>query len=72
MRDPAVEVAQERGAAGEDDAAVDDVGGELGRGALEDGAAGADDRRGRVVRLVQWRLTTHPSAIPYNALRRTP
>ena len=43
LGDEAVEVAEEGGAAGEDDAAVDDVGGELGRGALEDGAAGADD-----------------------------
>src|SRR5438552_12875711 len=44
LGDQAVEVAEEGGAAGEDDAAVDDVGGELGRGALEDGADGADDR----------------------------
>src|SRR5437870_11653412 len=44
LGDQAVEVAEEGGAAGEDDAAVDDVGGELGRGALEDRADGADDR----------------------------
>src|SRR5947208_1579701 len=44
LGDQAVEVAEEGGAAREDDAAVDDVGGELGRGALEDGADGADDR----------------------------
>ena len=44
LRDQAVEVAEEGGAAGEDDAAVDDVGGELRGGALEDRADGADDR----------------------------
>src|SRR5437870_12670058 len=44
LGDEAVEVSELRGAAGEDDAAVDYVGGELGRRALEDGADGADDR----------------------------
>src|SRR5438093_10577728 len=44
LGDEAVEVAELGGAAGEDDAAVDDVGGEFGRGALEDRADGADDR----------------------------
>src|SRR3989454_6782763 len=44
LGDEVIEVAEEGGAAGEDDAAVDYVGGELGRRALEDGADGADDR----------------------------
>jgi hypothetical protein len=43
-RHEAFEVAQEGDAAGEDDAAVDDVGGELRRRAFEDGAAGAASR----------------------------
>src|SRR5947208_2115059 len=42
LGDQAVEVAEQGGAAGEDDAAVDDVGGELGGSALKDGADGAD------------------------------
>src|SRR2546426_2670806 len=44
LGDEAVEVSEQRGAASEDDAAVDYVGGELGRRAVEDGADGADDR----------------------------
>src|SRR5437870_12825237 len=44
LGDEAVEVSEQRGAAGEDDAAVDYVGGELGRRALEVGADGADAR----------------------------
>ncbi len=41
--DALVEIFDQRAAAGEDDAAVGDVGGELGRGALEGDADGVDD-----------------------------
>ena len=46
---PLVEAAQQRAAAGEHDAAVHDVAGELGRGLVEGGADGVDDRVQRLL-----------------------